>query len=244
MASRITILIDPFNAYITSTDNFLQAFVEGSTTIKNWERLGLSMANADEWHSRRQAWDLLYIKYNDASLSTGIVKKQVHNFIDSFREFGGPQLNIMAASENADETDEAKFNFVITPADATHSTTPIAEGVAVEVKHRGSSEVEFICKTGEGTAKPEGADSVQVAWMIIEDQPVTPGPVPTPPSEDDMPDYDDPRMTKEIFTKSHFIKHFGGDNVTKRVVCFFRWYNTKHPDLAGPWTEIMAVVIA
>src|SRR5687767_9899127 len=123
MPSRITNIIGLFNAYITSTDDFLQAISTG--IIHNWERLGLEAAAAAEWHTRRQAWDILFVKYNDAALSTSIIKTQVHNFIELFREFGNPQLNIMAASPNADETDEAKFNFVITPAVPTHVTTPI-----------------------------------------------------------------------------------------------------------------------
>src|SRR3954465_5876863 len=113
-APRITRDIGPFNAYITSTDTFLQALVPPSGPTKNWERLGLLMAKADEWHTRRQAWDILYAKYIDTDLSTSVIKKQVHNFIESFREFAGPLLNIMAASPNATEADEAKFNFVIT----------------------------------------------------------------------------------------------------------------------------------
>ena len=241
MGTRITREINPFNAYITSTDNFLQAISSG--IIHNWERLGLGTADAAEWHTRRQAWDTLFTTYNDASLRTSIITTQVHNFIESFREFAGPQLNIMAASMNATEVDEGIFNFVITPSNPTHSTTPIDDEVSVVVKHKGGGTIDFKCTDSEGTAKAAGSDSVQMAWMILEEGVVPPGPGPTPPP-DGTPDPDDVEMAKEIFTKSHFEKHFGTQNLKKRVVCYFRWYNTKHPDLAGPWTDILAIVIA
>jgi hypothetical protein len=128
-------------------------------------------------------------------------------------------------------------------ADPTHSTTPINDVVSVAVEHKGGSGLSFKCTDSEGKAKAEGADSVQMAWMIIEDD--NAGPPPPPPGGgDDFPDADDKRMTREIFTKSHFVKHFGSENIKKRVVVFFRWYNTRHPALAGEWTEIMVIVIA
>jgi hypothetical protein len=51
-------------------------------------------------------------------------------------------------------------------------------------------------------------------------------------------------ITKEIFFKSGFQKDFGVENIKKRVVVYFRWWSSKHPELAGPWTEVRAVVIA
>jgi hypothetical protein len=239
MAARITNLVAPFNAYITTTDTFLQAVIPPGPDT-NADRLGLLAADATEWHDRRLAWDILYGKYTDTNVSTSVIKTQVKNFIKSFREFGNPLLNIMAASPNADEADEAKFNFIITPSAPSTSTTPLEAEVAVTVKHKGSSEIHFKCTDGEGKAKPVENAVVQMAWWIAEEAEPTPVPEPEP----DLPHYDDERMTREVYSKSSFQKHFGGENVGKRVVCFFRWYILAHPELAGPWTDILVVVIA
>jgi hypothetical protein len=155
-----------------------------------------------------------------------------------------PVLDTIAASKAATNTDAGIFNFVLNRADPTHSTTPIEDEVGVVIKHKGGSGIAFKCRSSEGTAKAEGADSVQMAYMIIEEETPGPVPVPIPPAEEDFPDADDKRMTREIFTKSNFSKHFGTENLKKRVVCYFRWYNTKHPELAGEWTEAMVIVIA
>ena len=51
-------------------------------------------------------------------------------------------------------------------------------------------------------------------------------------------------MMKEIFTKSVFTFHMGVENVGKKMVAYLRWYNTKHPELAGPWSDVTLIVIA
>src|SRR5687768_4038555 len=101
--SRIPSIIAEFDTYINSTDRFLQAIAFGTT--KNWERLGLSQANADKWHELRVFWqDDLHKKYGDKAQSTSIVKKDVKDFMKQFKAFGSPQLNIMAANLSATHT--------------------------------------------------------------------------------------------------------------------------------------------
>jgi hypothetical protein len=236
--SRIPKAIAKFDSYINKTDKKLQEIAMGTTT--NWQRLGLSMANADKWHNLRSFWhDELFRKYNDPALSTSIIKKQVKNFIQQFKKFANPQLNIMAASLNATEVDEAVFNFVIKRADPTRTSVPIQQTVTVAFKHHGSSDLAFVCSIGQGAnrrSKASGSDSVQMAYMILDDNHTD--------ASTAFPNADDPRMTREIFTKSRFTKHMGSGNLTKRVVVFMRWYHTRHPELAGPWTEVMILVIA
>lgn len=234
--NRVPETIAVFNSYIVTTDNYLQALSTGSTTIHNWERLGLSSANASDWHTFKQGWtDTLYPKYQDPLQSTSAVKKQVRDFMTDFKEFAIPLLNIMAASPNATSDDEEVFNFKIGRAAPSHDTTPIEETVVFDAKPLGGGELKFTCRTASDTHRASlapGADSVQLAYLIID----TGTEINVNPDEE--------KMIKETVTKSSFIKHAGAGNVGKTMVTFARWYNTKHPELAGPWSAMQKIIIA
>lgn len=254
MPTRIPPNIPGFNTYVNNTDTYLVA----GAPVTNGERLGLTPQNLTDWNAQRVNWrDTLYPKYSDPLQSTSAVKAQVHNFMEDFRTFAQPLLNVMAASPNATEDDEAVFNFTIGHAAPVHHTTPIADGVVFEAKPIGGGDLHFSCRTAHDdhrASKAEEADSVQLAYEItdLRNNNNNGGGTPTPPGPDRpgeerdnrIPTPADKGMTKEIFTKSQFTFHAGAENVGKRLVAFMRWYNTKHPELAGPWTAITVVVIA
>lgn len=239
--TRVPEKISEFNTYINNTDTFLQAISSGSTT--NWERLGLSSINAGEWNTRRIYWrDTLYPKYIDPLQSTTAVKETVRIFMEDFKEFAQPQLNIMAAGPNATSDDELVFNFKIGRAAATHPTEPIAETVVFTVKPLGGGELRFTCRTATDSSRasiPEGADSVQVAFQIMDKDTKPEG-----EGEGSLPNPDDGSMRRELFTKAQFTFEAGMANVGRLMVIYTRWYNTKHPKLAGPWSNVTAAVIA
>jgi hypothetical protein len=47
-----------------------------------------------------------------------------------------------------------------------------------------------------------------------------------------------------ISTKSLFTLTFDGDQMGNDLQIFFRWINTKHPDLAGPWSSLFSRIIS
>ena len=237
--ARIPEAIVAFNLYIVLTDNRLQAIFSG--LIKHWERLGLILANADEWHNRRLAWEILFAKYSDPMQCTTAIKQQVQHFMDDFREFANPQLNIMAASLNATGDDEIVFNFKINRADASVSNTQIEGNFTFKAEAMGGGDLKFTCRTSHDdhrASKAAGANAIQIAYFVLagETVPATPGPggdIPVPAG-----------MMKEIFTKSIFTMHFGVENIGKKVVVYLRWYNTKRPELASTWTPVTLLAIA
>lgn len=240
--SRIDETISGFNTYIITTDDFLQAISSG--IIHNWERLGLTNANATGWQDKRVFWqDTLYPKYQNPLLSTSTVKTQVRDFMDGFRTFANPLLNIMAASPNATSDDEAVFNFKIGREEPSHSTTSITDAVIFEPKLLSGGDIKFICRTSHDdhrASKADRSDSIQMAYLIQNPEPAAQPPGSGTTEEEEL-DPDD--LTQQTFTKAIFVKHFGGKMVGKKVVVFFRWYNTKHPELAGPWSSVTALVI-
>ena len=245
MATRIPETIAEFNGYINTTDDYLQA---PATPPTNATRLGLSAQNATDWNDKRTYWkDTLYPKYQDPMQSTSAVKGNVKIFMDGFHTFANPLLNIMAVSPAAIHDDEVVFNFKIGKHEPTHATVRIGEMVAPEVAAHGGGDIDIKCKVaGEaGRAhKPAGADSVQVAYMIQgndNNNPMPPNPNPNPGN--DLPSPDSTAFSNEISTRTMFTLHIGTDNKGKTLVVAIRWFNTKHPELAGSWSDIQAVII-
>ncbi len=241
--SRVPETIPEFNEYINNTDDYLLA--GGPPT--NRERLGLSVANGTDWSAKRVFWrDTLYPKYIDPLQSTSAVKEQVRNYMKDFSTFARPLLNIMAADPDATSDDEAVFNFVIEPAAPTRSTTPITDSVVYETVSLNGGLVEFTCRPAHDSKHPSKhpmADAIQVAHQIQGGVGNTPGPNPTPETEG-LPDPNSSAMVKELFTKSVFIVNFGVMSKGKLALIYLRWYNTKRPDLSGPWTGPFAIGIA
>lgn len=234
--SRVPKQIPLFNNYINTTDTHLQQ-TDPVSGNPNWQQLGLDSTDATEWHSRRLAWkDTLFIKYSDPLQSTGIVKAQVQNFIADFKTFAKPLLNIMASNKNANTADEAVYNFKTGRKKPTRHTTAIADAVMFEAIPLGGGELKFSCRTGHDNnraSKATGADSVQLSFMIVDAV-----------SNVAALHAESTGMQKEIFTKAQFLKNCDAGNVGKRLVVFARWYNTKHPLLAGPWSAVKVMVIA
>jgi hypothetical protein len=58
-----------------------------------------------------------------------------------------------------------------------------------------------------------------------------------------LPAANDPMMRQQFSTHAKFIAEFGPESSGKWLVIYFRWYNTKHPNLAGTWSEGHVVAI-
>src|ERR1035437_7114194 len=105
-----------FDPYITTSDDRLQA-TEPTSGNPYWQFLGLSSANATDWHNKRTFWDTpitgLYALYSNIPTSTKTVKGQVKQFIKDFHTFANPLLNLIAASPNAKKGEEDIFNLVL-----------------------------------------------------------------------------------------------------------------------------------
>jgi len=231
--TRVPTTIPQFNTYINTTDNHIAAVSDpGPPPVTNGQRLGLSAENITDWHDQRVFWrDTLYPKYSNPDTKTKTVNQQVKNFMKEFSEFTRPLLTAMSVHPDATEQDEAIFNFVITRDDPTRPTTPIQEQCFASIKPLGGGMVRLSCRSQQDTQRaslPPGADSVQVADKIGE----------PPPSHPE----DGTEIT--LITKATSTQELGPEHVGTRVYAFFRWFNTKYPDLAGPWSERVSFVVA
>ncbi|HEX7412527.1 MAG TPA: hypothetical protein VF411_00685 [Bacteroidia bacterium] len=50
-------------------------------------------------------------------------------------------------------------------------------------------------------------------------------------------------MTMEVITKANSVKHYGTANAGMVLCEFMQWYNSKHPELASPWSTVRTTLI-
>jgi hypothetical protein len=234
MSTRIPGTIGAFNTYIINSDNRMQA-INPDTSNPYFQDYGITTAVATDWSNQRKDWVTnLYAAYSDPTMSTSIAKDNVKTFMQGFSEFAAPLLNKIAASDVAGNAEEHIFNFVLHRKNPVHPTSAISDECFANVHSMGRGLYEFACRgvqDASRASKVHGADSVQIAYSIVAQQPTL------PPAPDDV------SMSNDIATTAIFQHDFGAANITKLLIIYFRWYNTKHPTLAGAWSAMQVVAI-
>jgi hypothetical protein len=229
--SRVPKIITEFDAYITKTDNFLQA-IDPDTSLPNWQRLELKSSEASWWNSERVFWrDTLYPKHSNVLTRTTTVNKQVEHFRAAFKKKSARILDKIAVADAGNEHDEATFNLVLKKnrKKPGYHTVRINEGMALLITHRGSGWLEILCRVPgrKRAGLPGMANSVQLAYSI--------GTMSVEPT----------RNTQlMVSTRARFILQTGAEHIGQYIYIYARWYHTKHPLLAGTWSEVHKVMIA
>ena len=109
------------------------------------------------------------------------------------------------------------------------SNTPISETPIVAVQPLGGGSLAVKCHSITSRASiVDGADSVQYVYLVGN----------TPPSS-----VEQNGLSKELSTKDAFTLALGADTSAKYLYIYFRWYNTKHPELASPWSAMISTLI-
>ena len=228
--SRIPQGIPAFNSYISTTTAYLPATPEGGTQ-PNYKRLGISDDALEIWKTKGKYWsDTLYPAYSNTDTRTKAITKEVENFRIDFKDFANPQLNIMAASLNANTHDEEVFKFVIKPKKPTHQHTPITELCNGTYQTLGGGMMKVGYRTSTDAKRPslaKGANCVQLAYKI-----------------GDIPPKDVMDGTQlAIIPRASYTHSIGTGNSGKRLYVYQRWYNSKYPELAGPWSDLQSILI-
>lgn len=225
--SRIPTTIPKFNTYINSTDDFLQEVIDiGPPQVTNASRLGLTMQNAADWHTKRLNWrDNLFAKWSNPITKTSSINKQVAAFMKTFSAFGSPLIEKkISVSDNATQDDADLFNFKLTRKAPTRPTTRITELCFASITPLGGGRMQAKFRTSHDTkraSRPEAANVIEVAFKASEPPPQNPN----------------DGTTRDTIPKASDVFDLGAENAGKKVYAYFRWKNTKYPDLAGQWSE-------
>ena len=230
-SARIPRGIDEFNTYIGNTNSYLLA---GTPTNAN--RLGVTPEELTQWTGFATDWAPLYLKYSDKKNSrTTAIKDQLLEIIGNTTDFDQRNhvLDRIAASPNVTIVDMETFNIkkgVLQKTSRLSSNTPIAEAVTVTIQLLGGGMVTIKCysTTGQRASIYNNADSVEYLYQVGTTPPVA---------------ADENVLKKGISTKGSFTVALNPDTPGKFLYIYFRWYNTKHPELAGPWSSLQTTMI-
>lgn len=230
--SRIPRGIEDFNPYLINTSAYLSA---GAPTT-NAARLGITEEEVTQWKGYLTNWSPLYLKYSDKRNSrTTAVTDQLYQIIDNVIGFDQSNhiLDRIAASTSVTIVDLTTFNIkkgALQKASRTIPQKPIIEPVTVTIQPIGGGSVTIKCYSSTG-ARPGiygAADCVQYLFQVGDTAPVS---------------AESASLSKDLSTKGAFTLQLGPGATGKSLYIYFRWYNTRHPELAGPWSGLQTTLL-
>ena len=226
--SRIPYAPEKFNTYINNTSEDVGSIVIPTVQTRfNW-----TDAEATAWTDSCSMWvKTTYKNYSNKSTRTPLAETEVKKFIAEFHNVNNLLLDRAAASTGATTEDELLYNFKSTRAKPTHQTEPIKAKVIASLEALEGGNMQARCRTVAGTGRPFiphdlGADSVQYAYTVCK----------IPVDENDG-------TTRVVSTKAMFVIPLGSKASEERLYSFWRWYNTKNPELSGPWSKMITSAI-
>ena len=226
-STRIPRGIEDFDKWIVKSTPYLAV----GTPVTNGERLGLLPAEITDWNAVLTEWTPLHVKYDDETNSrTRAVKNHLLLIIERMVDMDQTNhlLDRIAASANVTIEDLGIFNInggEFPKLTRTVPTSRIVDVVYPTITALGGGSMSFKCygKSSQRASIPDDADSVQILYQIGN----------TPPTLEEAEN-----MKKEMSTKAIFTIDFGLNNSHKNLYSFLRWNSSKHPELAGPWSEL------
>ena len=231
VAPRIPRGIDDCNQYLVSTNNYLDA-----GTPNNAERLGILPAEVTKWAGLANRYQPLYLLYSDKKNSrTTAVKDELLSIIDELADLDQTShlLDRIAASPNVTIADMETFNIkkgILQKTTRSVASTPLTNRVVAAIHPLGGGSVTIKCRnlSSERASIDEGANCVQYAFQVGNAAPVS---------------ADAPNLRREVSTRASFVLALGSASSAQSLFIYFRWYHTKHPELAGPWSALMTTLI-
>lgn len=229
--SRISKKVEAFNSYLTNTSDYMLA---GNPS--NAARLGLLPAEVAKWTAFVPRWQPLYTSYSDQKTSrTTAIKDQLLSVISDCTKLDQAShiLDRIAASPNVTIVDMETFNIKKGILQKTGRTIPkivISEPVSASIQPLGGGAVSIKCHSSKA-GRPSvftGADSVQFAWQVGDTIPTS---------------ADTKGLYRDISSRASFVLNLHADSSGKYLYIFFRWYHTKYPKLAGPWSSLQTSLI-
>ena len=230
--SRIPRSILKFNIFIRRTNSYM---LEDDPAPLNWVRIGWTQEDMDAWTAFLNRWMPLMSKYSDKKVTrTTDVTNNLYLVINDCVEHDKTYhlIDRIASSTTATLTDYEVFNIkkgILHDSVPSVSVIQIEEEVFAQLSAKVGGSVKISCRTKHDRSrpsKPVGADCVRYAYRIGG----------TPPFG-----ADDEGLIRDISTRASFILKLGTGSAEKKLYIFFQWYNTKHPNLAGDWSNIYSL---
>ena len=226
--SRVPLTIVSFNPYVNNAVDYLNA-----GTPKNYVRFDFTESEMTSLDGILTRWKPLYALYSDKEKTrTSLVVAQLQDLMGEFNALNQSNhlLDRIAASANVTIEDLKTFNIKSGSTKRSVAVQPIQVGVDVSIQLLGGGSVTIKCREdGSSSASIiDEADCVQYAYIVGT----------TPPESADAVG-----LNRNVSTRATFTLSLGSGVSAKSLYIYLRWYNTKHPELAGPWTRLVSTVI-
>jgi len=236
--------IGSFNTFLIKTTAYLLA-----GTPVNWSRFGWTAAEIAQWQALLAQWIPLFTAYSDkkGQRTTGI-KDQLYAIIRACVALckSNHLLLSIRATRSVSVTDLETFNLPAidvdgaTPHHVTARTAAATDLVYPTLKPMGGGIVRCKCFTEAAKSgrahKLKGFDLVEFKYVVIAAATATvPAAIPTDPNAATLIEGDS--------SKASFLLSTGTGNSNKLLCIFFRWTNSKHPELDGPWSACFTTAI-
>jgi hypothetical protein len=226
-----------FHLWLTNTNDFLQSADPANPGHKQWERLGLTPAQAAAWDDNTTAWLALWTSYSNKDLKTLSIIRATRDLKKFITDGSRGIVNRIATSAVATEQDATIFNFVLVRKEPTRRTVKIKEQLFAGVQNTGSAEFEVQCRYAKDTKRPSllgGSDGVECSFKITTDKISDPTSV----------DPEGEGFQQKTFGKARFVFQAGTANLDKVLLVAFRWNYSPNTDFNGPWTKVQVMRIS
>jgi hypothetical protein len=252
---RIPEILAAFIAYITTVNDYLQNPLPGESEPRG-KTLGMTGAELTKladyvklFMSGDPAHPGLWDLHKNKDTKTASTRQ---NMADAMKEFGiffRPILNRMASCTSITNNDRNVLNIAHPITTHTTPSTAIAAKCFVDITMLGQCEVKFECRASADanrSGKAEGSDAVEVAFCSLPMVEVKAGDGSILASKVKPRQMMGPSEATDhsISTKALFTVTYPDSQLGNNLQLFFRWINTKHPDLAGPWSPLFSVIIS
>lgn len=230
--SRIPQVIVELGAYLSGTSTYLAA----GTPTTNGVRLGILPAEQTQWIAINTSYAALLIKYLDKknSRTTGVTS-QLHllrrKIVDLDRTVRF--LDRIAASPLVTQADLDVFNIknkTMKAKSRMNVSTAILENVSPLISAVGGGMFQVKCLTPDSkrAAIISGADCVQYCYTVGNTPPES------PVAEG---------LKQGVSSRATFSIAVGAEYSAQNMYVFFRWYNIKRPEMAGPWCAMKTLLV-
>ena len=235
--SRIPRKLNDYVQYMKRTASHLNETAPSPFTGKNWERFYWTETELEQWQSFAEKSENLFLLYSDPANRTTSIKDQLREVQSETVKYNQKQclLNRIASLPHRTVMRDF-FTFNIkrgTPLEKTKRTVHISsieEQPMAQLKSIGGGIVKVACRTLHGSGRPHRhklANSVQVAFSIGQ-----------------KPPKDVQRCSRQhLSSQAKFFLRLDLTDQGKYIYFFARWYNTRHPELAGPWSGVYSAMI-
>ena len=223
--STIVPRTDPeFDQYIRNSTTHLLKDPGTPGSEPNFERLGITVAQKDDWVAFRDDWVDVYPKFTDLNTSTKTIRDEKNKIRKEFIEFSEKPLLTISGSPNIALADRNALNLPERDREPT-ARGKITTAPDVNVVSLAGGFMKIRCRIDEDADRASLhplADVIEMKYLIG---------TAAPPTVDDAPN-------NFISKKALFNFEAGTGNGGQRLYIFCRWVNQSNPANNGPWTTV------